>query len=70
MKGWYVIPVKSDLEEFTGRGAKSRAIKRAKQLYNEGDSDVAIIHFDDNNDDGFLAGEDLILYRSIKEGRC
>ena len=70
MKGWYVIPVESDPEEFTGRGAKSRAIKRAKFLYNEGDSDVAIVHFDDDNDDGFLAGEDLILYRSIKEGGC
>ena len=65
MRGWYVIPVESDPEEFTGKGAKNMALKRAKELYDAGDSNVAIIHFDDSNSDGYVAGENLIFYENL-----
>ena len=61
-RGWYVIWTE-DTEEFR---TKKDALKRAKQIYKQGlDSDVFIQHFDDNNEDGYFAGEDYIFIKNI-----
>lgn len=65
MKGYYVI-WNEDTEEFSGRGAKARAIKRGKEIYNQGlDKEVFIQHFNDDNDDGFFAGEETIFIKNL-----
>ena len=65
MKGYYVI-WNEDTEEFSGRGAKASAIKRAKEIYNTGlDKEVFIQRFDDDNCDGYFAGEATIFIKNI-----
>ena len=65
MKGYYVIPTESDLIEITGKGAKAKAIKVGKKFYNNGDKEVFISHFDDDNPDGFAAGEETIFIKDL-----
>ncbi len=61
MKGWYVIHT-NDTEEFR---TKKDALKRAKEIYRKVDKEVFIQHFDDNNLDGFLAGEKIIFIKDL-----
>ncbi len=62
MKGYYVI-WNEDTEEFK---TKNQALKRAKQIYNEGlDKEVFIQRFDDHNPDGYFAGEETIFIKNI-----
>lgn len=62
MKGWYVI-WNEDTEEFR---TKREALKRAKQIYNEGlDKEVFIQRFDDDNPNGYFAGEETIFIKNI-----
>ena len=67
MKGYYVIPKNGDPIEFTGQRARKRAITKAKQLYLQGDSEVFIQHFDDDNPDGYFAGEEMIYAKDLIE---
>lgn len=65
MKGYYVI-WNEDTEEFIGRGAKAKAIKRGKEIYNqELDKEVFIQHFDDDNNNGYFASEECIFIKNL-----
>lgn len=62
MTGWYVIWCE-DTEEFK---LKRDALKRAKEIYKNGlDDEVFIQHFNDNNPDGYLAGEETIFIKNM-----
>ena len=62
MTGWYVIWCE-DTEEFK---LKRDALKRAKEIYKNGlDDEVFIQHFNDNNPDGYLAGEEAIFIKNM-----
>lgn len=62
MKGWYVI-WNEDTEDFS---TKREALKRAKEIYNKGlDNEVFIQHYDDENPDGYSAGEQTIFIKNI-----
>ena len=62
MKGWYVIWTE-DTEEFR---TKREALKRAKEIYKKGlDTEVFIQHFNDNNPDGYFAGEETIFIKKL-----
>ena len=62
MRGWYVIWTE-DTEEFR---TKREALKRAKEIYKQGlDDEVFIQHFDDNNEDGYFAGEQSIFIKNL-----
>lgn len=62
MTGWYVI-WKEDTEEFK---TKKQALKRAKEIYNNGlDDEVMIQHFNDDNPDGYFAGEPYIFIKNL-----
>lgn len=66
MKGYYVIGYGDDEPiEFVGKGAKNRAIKKAKELYKNGCEDVFIQRFDDDNPDGYFADEPTIFIKNI-----
>lgn len=65
MKGYYVI-WKEDTEEFSGRGAKAAAIKRGKEIYSQGlDKEVFIQRFDDDNYNGYFAGEETTFIKDL-----
>lgn len=65
MKGWYVIWTEG-VEDFSGRGCKARALKRAKEIYNSGlDDQVFIQHYNDENKSGYFAGEETIFINSL-----
>ena len=66
MKGWYVIVSDNGIEpiEFTGKGAKARAKKRAIELYVEG-YDGFITPFDDNGDEGYCTGNGSIDFTEL-----
>lgn len=69
MKGYYVV-WKQDTEEFSGRGAKAAAIKRGKEIYRDGlDENVFIQRFDDDNWNGYFAGEAVIFIRDIYQDK-
>lgn len=62
MSGYYVIWT-GDTEDFQ---TKQEALKRAKQIYNEGlDNDVFIQRYSDDNDDGYFAGESTLFIKDI-----
>lgn len=62
MIGWYVIWTE-DTEDFR---TKREALKRAKEIYKQGlDYEVFIQHFNDNNPDGYFAGEETIFIKNI-----
>lgn len=62
MKGYYVI-WSEDTEEFK---TKKEALKRAKEIYNAGlDDEVFIQAFNDNNSDGYFAGEETIFIKNL-----
>lgn len=55
MKGYYVIPRDGELIEINGKNARTRAIKKAKELIiNQNDNDVIVQQFDDNNEGGYM----------------
>lgn len=64
-KGYYIIPTAGDPIEITGKGAKVKALNQAKDLYNKGDKEIFIIRFDDDNCDGFMAGEKTIFIKDL-----
>ena len=62
MKGYYVIGFRNtDPIEFTGKNARARAILKANEIHKQGCEEVIIQHFDDNNPDGYMAGEECII---------
>ena len=65
MKGYYVIPTTGEPIEITGKGAKSKALKMAIDIYNNGDSEVFIQRFNDDNPDGYFNNEELIRIADI-----
>lgn len=67
MKGWYVISSALDEPEgITGNGAKQRALKIAKEIYNSGKDELVFIKkFDDDNNDGYFAGTEEIWIKDI-----
>lgn len=60
MCGYYVIPTKGEPIEITGKGAKSKALKIAKDIYQDGDNDVFIQRFNDDNSNGYFDNEEQI----------
>ena len=60
MKGYYVIPTNGEPIEFMGKGAKSKALKMAKEIFNKGDAEVFMQRFDDDNHDGYFSNEEII----------
>lgn len=67
MKGYYIIPSDKDLIEITGRNARERAIKEATDLYNQGDKEVFVQQFNDDDSDGFTAnGETIFIKKLVK----
>ena len=67
MKGYYVIPRTDDPIEFTGKNSRKRAIAKMLELNEPGDKDVFVQSFDDDNPDGFFAGEEVITLKNYKE---
>lgn len=65
MRGYYVIPTEGEPIEIDGKGAKSKALKIAKDIYQNGDDDVFIQRFNDDNPDGYFANEELIRIADI-----
>lgn len=67
MKGWYVISSALDEpEEITGKGAKQKALKIAKEIYDSGkDYMVFIKKFDDDNPDGYFAGTEEVWIKEM-----
>lgn len=65
MKGYYVIPRYDDPIEFTGKNSRKRAIAKMLELHEQGDNDVFVQRFDDDNTDGFFAGEETIYIKDI-----
>ena len=68
MKGYYVIPTKDEPIEFIGRGCKNRALKKATELFLEGDSEVFVKQFDDDDPDGFFASGEIIWGKDLERG--
>ena len=66
MRGYYVIPTNDEPIEITGRGAKSKSLKIAKELYQNGDADVFIQKFDDDNPSGYFANEEQIRIADLQ----
>lgn len=60
MRGYYVIPLNEDIIEFTGKNARKRAIKKAKELILKGDQETFIEQFNDDYDGGFLSEGEII----------
>lgn len=60
MCGYYVIPTEGEPIEITGKAAKSKALKIAKDIYKNGDLDVFIQRFNDDNTNGYFDNEELI----------
>jgi len=60
MRGYYVIPTEGEPIEIIGRGAKCKALKIAKDIYQNGDNDVFIQRFNDNNPNGYFDNEEQI----------
>ena len=65
MKGYYVIPTNGDVIEFIGKGCKSRALKIAKDLYANGDSEVFVQRFDDDCLGGYFADQETIYISNL-----
>lgn len=66
MRGYYVIPTNEEPIEIIGRGSKSKALKIAKDLYQNGDDDVFIQKFDDDNPNGYFANEEQIRIADLQ----
>lgn len=65
-KGYYVLS-NGEPEEFTGRGCYIKALKRLVDMVEkENQTDVHVMHFDDANENGFMAGEDAVSYKEAK----
>ena len=66
-KGYYVISNPDDEPiEFTGRGCRQRALKKARQLYEDGCDFVMVQHFDDDNPYGYFANEECIFIKDCR----
>lgn len=65
MRGYYVIPTEGEPIEITGKGAKSKALKIAKDIYQNGDNDVFIQKFNDDNPNGYFDNEEQIRIADI-----
>lgn len=65
MVGYYVIPTEGELIEITGKGAKSKALKLAKDIYQNGDNGVFIQRFNDDNPNGYFDNEEQIRLADI-----
>ena len=67
MKGWYLIVSDNGIEpiEFIGKGAKTRAKKKAIELYKAG-YDGFMTPFDDNGDFGYCTGDGTIDFSELK----
>ena len=63
MIGWYVIS-SDDTEEYK---TKSQAIKRAKELYKNGDINVFIQKFNDNWSGGCLSQSKAIFIKDLNK---
>lgn len=59
MKG-YTIITQDDILTVTGKNARARAIKKAKQLQESGDNSVFVQAFDDSNSDGYCCEMETI----------
>ena len=68
-KGYYVFGFSVDEPiEFTGRGCRQRALKKAREIYEMGCDNVIVQHFDDDNPDGCLANEECFFIQDYKRG--
>lgn len=65
MRGYYVIPTEGEPIEITGKGAKSKALKLAKDIYQNGDNGVFIQRFNDDNPNGYFDNEEQIRIADI-----
>lgn len=65
MCGYYVIPTDGEPIEITGRGAKSKALKIAKEIYQNGDKEVFVQRFNDDNPNGYFDNEKFIRIADI-----
>ena len=62
MKGWYVIPSNDEPVEVK---TKQKALSLGKKLYKQGDEEVFIQQFDDENSDGYFAGQKTIYIKDL-----
>lgn len=65
MKGYYVIPDTEEPIEISGKNARSRAIKKAKSLIQQGDNHVFIQQFDDDNSNGYMSELEFLSTEAI-----
>lgn len=65
MCGYYIIPTEGEPIEIIGKGAKSKALKIAKNIYQNGDNGVFVQRFNDNNPDGYFGNEESIRIADI-----
>lgn len=66
MKGYYVIPKDDEPIEITGKNARGRAIKKAKDIYEkQHDDNIIVQQFDDENDNGYMDGLEYLTIAQI-----
>ena len=66
MKGYYVIPRNGEPIEITGKNARTRAINKAKSIFQESnDNTILIQQFDDDNKDGYMSNLECLQIRDI-----